>query len=104
MTKHVFNRHEEALINFEISLAIYRKIFRTDENSLSAQILVNIASVYYRQKKYQEALFNFEKSIEIHRKISGTNEDDLVIAASLHNIGLIYLEQQIYDKALDNFH
>ena len=54
-------RYEDALSNYEKSLAIYRRMFGKDEHALIATILHNIAQVYDSQGRYEDALSNFEK-------------------------------------------
>jgi adenylate cyclase len=72
-----------------------------DKNYLQAQALgYNIQGVsWYMRGDYPKALDYFTQSLKIKEQIG----DQMGIAASLNNIGLIYVNQGDYPKALDYY-
>jgi tetratricopeptide (TPR) repeat protein len=95
-------KNDEALVYFNKSLDIYRKVFGTEEHSSIATTLNNIGSVLENQGKNDEALVYYNKSLDINRKVFGTEEHSS-IATTLNNIGSVLENQGKNDEALVYF-
>ncbi len=83
--------------NFDSALKLYLKVL--DEYSLtkmdSARILMNIGSIYRAKDFYNEAQVNFLKSLTIREEL----RDEKAIAQINNNLGGLYLEQGLLEKA-----
>ena len=98
----------QALENYFTSIEILKRMER--ESDLSAP-LNNIGLIYYdlgnnrlqkdsiksARQYYDKALNNFRKALEISEK----HNDELGIAGTINNMGLVFLKFKEYDKALD---
>ncbi|GHU74497.1 hypothetical protein FACS1894188_02900 [Clostridia bacterium] len=84
---------EEKLMSFEWENA------PKEQQSSVAQILSNIAEVYYNQGKYKKALELYNKVLLIRGPVFGTAQLDT--GEVYNNIGNIYYMQGEYQKALD---
>ncbi len=67
-----------------------------NEDMWQAIAYMEIAAVYYDEKKWALSLKNYDAALEISRK----NDRDDFIAAILGNMGGVHIEQEEYDKAL----
>lgn len=82
-----------ALLYFEKALAIIK------DNNINQRItlLMNIGSIYTRQKRFGEALNNFEEALSLARKI----ELKRAYGQIWFKIGNLYFEQKQYSRAIN---
>jgi len=77
------NKNSEALIEFEISL----ELFKREKNSVKESALINnIANIYVTQGEYEKALTNYLKAVKIN--IDANKQES--VANIYNNIGMVY--------------
>ena len=97
-TGHIYrllNKPEEALRNYQDSLAIRRRL---GQKAGIAQTLAEIGEVQYAQGKPDEAVASYKEAIQLQREIG----DKTYLSHSLLNLGGIYSDRGQYDNALTN--
>jgi len=97
------NRYEEALNLVEQSREIATENFHPDSedyNVIMTAVLNSLGAIYARQFMRSESLEVYYQAADLIR-----NDPDEVFnyATVLNNIGLIYLDETSYDKALERF-
>ncbi len=89
---------------YSLSLSYYLKaleFFESDPKfaKQKSNVLNNIGSLYQDQKSYEKALDYFNQSLEVARQIG----DTLGIAFAYNNMGEVYLKQEKFAEAKQNF-
>lgn len=92
--------YENALIFFEESFKIYKRIYTNQYYHDIATSLNNLGTVWKNKKDFDKALDFYTQSFEICKKIY-TNQDHPSIASFLNNLGLVWYNKRDFDKALD---
>ena len=90
------NQYREALISYQSSLEIYRKI--NDPNS-QAKALANIGFSHDSLKQYEKAIDYYKQALEL-KKEARDNKSQILL---LNNIGFSYNSLKQYEKAIDYF-
>ncbi|CAF1526913.1 unnamed protein product [Rotaria sp. Silwood1] len=92
--------YSKALLYYEISLDIYKKILSPNDLSLAASYM-GIGTVYKHMGEYSKALSSYERSLEISKIALPPNHPDL--ASSYMGIGNVYKHMGEYSKALSSY-
>ncbi|MGB5692090.1 MAG: tetratricopeptide repeat protein [Flavobacteriaceae bacterium] len=94
-------RTELMLANYKVALEKLRQglevFIDQNEEMWQAITYMEIAAVYYDEKKWAQSIENYEAALKISRK---NNRDDF-IAAIFGNMGGVFIEQEQYDEALN---
>ena len=93
----LLGHYEKALEASENALSIQKEINASVESL--ANTINNIANVLSAQGKHLEALVKHKESLEKAREHSGQDAKTVVIAGSLHNIGLEYRNLKNYPES-----
>ncbi|CAF5049885.1 unnamed protein product, partial [Rotaria sp. Silwood1] len=92
--------YSKALLYYEKSLDIYKKILSPNDPSLASSYN-NIGLVYNSMGEYSKALSSYERSLEIKKIALPPNHPDL--ASSYEGIGVVYDGMGEYSKALSSY-
>ncbi|EDN71273.1 Tetratricopeptide TPR_2 [Beggiatoa sp. PS] len=90
------NQYQKALIYFQQSLKIYRKI--NDKHEIKKHLLI-IGVTYYKLRQYQKSLNYYQQSLKIYRKI-GDRRGEISV---LYKISMIYNNLGQYKKTLSYY-
>jgi tetratricopeptide (TPR) repeat protein len=90
----VLGLYDEAMRNFEQSLALTKKL----RYEPSAITLDNIGEVYRLQDRHDEAMKYYRQSLAISRRLG----DERNAAAALYSMGLVYGKQGRYSEAMNS--
>ncbi|MCD9187295.1 MAG: tetratricopeptide repeat protein [Pyrinomonadaceae bacterium] len=102
------NRYDEALREYEESLAIRQKLAETNPQTFLpfvATTLNNLAILHSDQNRYEEALTEYEEALTIYRKLAETNPQTFLpfVATTLNNLAVLHRNQNRYDEALTEY-
>jgi tetratricopeptide (TPR) repeat protein/predicted Ser/Thr protein kinase len=92
-TYRLLNKPEEALRNYQDSLAIRRRL---GQEAGIAQTLAEIAEIQYSQGKPDIAIASYKEAMQLQREIG----DKTYLSHTLLNLGGIYSDRGQYDDAL----
>jgi tetratricopeptide (TPR) repeat protein len=93
---HSCGRLDDALAQYQASLAIYREL---DSQRVEAQLLNRIGYIHFQRGEIERALAQFHASLDICNDIG----DQAGKADSLHMAGLIYQRRGELDEALSHY-
>ncbi len=93
---NLLNVNELAILNYGKALGIYENL-NNKENI--ADVLFQMATVYYKISDYSNALSLVKQSLLIYEELN----DSLKISNSYNTIGVIYWKLSDLDKALENY-
>jgi tetratricopeptide (TPR) repeat protein len=93
---NLLNVNELAILNYGKALGIYENL-NNKENI--ADVLFQMATVYYKISDYSNALSLVKQSLLIYEELN----DSLRISNSYNTIGVIYWKLSDLDKALENY-
>ena len=79
------------------ALNIVQRTFDKDHPQV-AQLLSNLASLYYKQERYEEAESLYLQALKLKRKYLGNGHPDLVL--NLNNLAFLYQVQKKYVESI----
>lgn len=101
-------RYDEALAEYEESLAIYRNLTEKSPNTYLpyvATTLNNLAVFHKIQSRYDESLSEYEEALAIRRNLAETDPNTYLpyVAMTLNNLALLHETQNQYEEALTEY-
>ncbi|MBL0265749.1 MAG: tetratricopeptide repeat protein [Leptospiraceae bacterium] len=91
--------YNTAFQNFEKALSIQLELFREQHQDIIGITYNHTGSLFHKKGEYNNALEYYNKALNIQKKYLG--ENNLDVATTLCNIGLVYESKGEYDSALE---